>query len=50
LILRILASRGIPATDAVCERVGACPDLDQLDVWAQRAVHVADAAELFAEE
>ncbi|MER6737549.1 hypothetical protein [Streptomyces puniciscabiei] len=32
------------------ERVPACADLDQLEVWAQRAVHAADAAELFADE
>ncbi|MEU0602773.1 hypothetical protein ABZ484_31805 [Streptomyces sp. NPDC006393] len=50
LILRILESRGIPVADAVRERVGACPDMDQLDAWAQRALRVTDAAELFAEE
>jgi hypothetical protein len=42
--------RGIPVSDAVRERVLACADPDQLEVWAQRAVHVTDAAELFATE
>lgn len=32
------------------ERVDACTDLDRLERWAQRAVHVTDAAELFVEE
>lgn len=36
--------------DSVRERVMPCTDLDQLEVWAQRAVHATDAAELFAEE
>jgi hypothetical protein len=36
--------------DAVRQRVDACTDLDRLEVWAQRAVHATDAAELFATE
>ncbi|MFE0386730.1 hypothetical protein ACFW1F_22020 [Streptomyces bungoensis] len=48
MILRILEWRSVPVTDAVRERVNACADLDQLEVWAQRAVHATDAAELFA--
>jgi hypothetical protein len=47
MILRILEWRSIPVPDAVRERVEACTDLDQLEVWAQRAVHATDAAELF---
>jgi hypothetical protein len=50
MILRVLEWRGIPVSDAVRERVLACADPDQLEVWAQRAVHVTDAAELFATE
>jgi hypothetical protein len=50
MILHILEWRGIPVPDAVRERVQACTDLDQLEVWAQRAVHAGDAAELFVEE
>ncbi|MGW1002517.1 hypothetical protein [Streptomyces sp. NPDC002520] len=49
MILRILESRGIPVADAVRERVSAGTDLGQLDFWAERALHVADAAELFIE-
>ncbi|WP_251095003.1 hypothetical protein [Streptomyces sp. Caat 7-52] len=48
--LRILEWRGITVPDAVRERVEACTDLDQLEVWAQRAVHAAEAQELFAGE
>ncbi|GHH12300.1 hypothetical protein Srubr_74640 [Streptomyces rubradiris] len=50
MTLRVLEWRGIPVPDAVRERVMACADEDQLDVWAQRAVHATDAAELFADE
>ncbi|MGW2316298.1 hypothetical protein [Streptomyces sp. NPDC001680] len=50
MILRILEWRGIPVTDGARERVAACTDLDQLEVWAQRAVHATDAAGLFGTE
>lgn len=50
MLLRILEWRGIPVADAVRERVNACTELDQLEIWAQRAMHVTDAAELFGEE
>jgi len=50
MILHILQWRGIPVADAVRDRVEACTDLDQLEVWAQRAVHATDAAELFLED
>ncbi|MEU5082372.1 MULTISPECIES: hypothetical protein [Streptomyces] len=50
MIPRILEWRGIPVPDSVRERVLACEDLDRLEVWAQRAVHATDAAELFAGE
>jgi len=50
MTLRILEWRSIPVPDAVRERVEACSDLDQLEVWAQRAVHAKDAAELFVDE
>ncbi|MCZ0989323.1 hypothetical protein [Streptomyces diastatochromogenes] len=49
MVLHILEWRGIQVTDAVRERVEACTDLDQLEGWAQRAVHATDAEELFAE-
>ncbi|MGX1130830.1 hypothetical protein RKD49_003020 [Streptomyces glaucescens] len=50
MVLQILQWRGIPVPDAVRERVNNCTDLDQLDVWAQRAVQATDAAELFEAE
>ncbi|MBK3522812.1 hypothetical protein JHN54_14335, partial [Streptomyces sp. MBT70] len=50
MTLRVLEWRGIPVPDAVRERVLACEDLDRLEVWAQRAVHATNAAELFADE
>ncbi|MER5790987.1 hypothetical protein [Streptomyces sp. NPDC001980] len=49
MVLRVLEWRGIPVSDSVREQVDACTDLDQLEIWAQRAVHVTDAAELFGE-
>ncbi|SEE63217.1 hypothetical protein [Streptomyces sp. Ag109_O5-10] len=49
MVLRVLEWRGIAVSDSVRERVDACTDLDQLETWAQRAVHVTDAAELFVE-
>lgn len=50
MILHILEWRSIPVPDSVRERVQSCTDLDQLEAWAQRAVHATNAAELFAEE
>ncbi|MFF8730390.1 hypothetical protein ACF073_28505 [Streptomyces sp. NPDC015171] len=50
MVLHILEWRGIPVPDTVRRRVETCTDLDQLEAWAQRAVHATDAAELFAGE
>jgi hypothetical protein len=50
MVLRILEWRSIPVSDDVRKRVNACMDLHRLEVWAQRAVHATDAAELFADE
>lgn len=50
MTLRILEWRGIPVPDAVRERVQACSDLEQLDTWAQRAVHATSAADLFRDD
>jgi hypothetical protein len=49
MVLRVLEWRGIAVSDSVRERVDACADLDQLEIWAQRAVHITDAEELFVE-
>lgn len=50
MILRILDWRGIPVPDAVRDRVKACSDLDQLEVWAERAVHATIVEDLFVDD
>ncbi|MCX4235603.1 hypothetical protein [Streptomyces ortus] len=50
MTLNILQWRGIEIPDSVRERVRGCTDLDELELWAQRAVHATDAAQLFGEE
>ncbi|MFD9861203.1 RpnC/YadD family protein [Streptomyces alboflavus] len=47
MVLRILTWRDIEVPESVRERVVACTDLEQLNVWAERAMRVADAAGLF---
>ncbi|ARX83527.1 hypothetical protein SMD44_02949 [Streptomyces alboflavus] len=47
MVLRILTWREIEVPESVRERVAACTDLEQLNVWAERAMRVADAAGLF---
>ncbi|MEU1120006.1 MULTISPECIES: hypothetical protein [unclassified Streptomyces] len=46
-VLNILCWRGIDVPPAVRARVTACTDLEQLTVWAERAVHAVGAEELF---
>ncbi|GEJ98111.1 hypothetical protein [Streptomyces sp. 1-11] len=48
MILHMLQWRGIEVPDTVRDRVNACTDLNQLEVWAQCAMHAKDATELFA--
>jgi hypothetical protein len=50
IIPLILEARSIPVPDEVRARVEACTDLDQLEVWARRALQVTDAADLFVDE
>ncbi|MFJ9345854.1 hypothetical protein [Streptomyces sp. NPDC101237] len=50
MVLRLLEWRGVPVSDDVRRQVHACGDLDRLESWAQRAMRVTDAAELFAQE
>jgi hypothetical protein len=50
MVLRILDWRGIAVPDFVRDRVRACSDLDQLEVWAQRAVRATKAEDLFADD
>jgi len=49
MILRLLEWRDIPVPDSIRDRVAACSDLDQLEVWAQRAVHATKAEDLSGE-
>ncbi|WP_409470304.1 hypothetical protein [Streptomyces sp. HC307] len=46
-VIRILGWRDIPVPDFVRDRAEACSDLDQLDLWAQRALHATRAEDLF---
>lgn len=46
-VLRVLARRGLALTDAERDRVQACPDVDLLQAWLDRAVDAATAADVF---
>ncbi|WP_405535779.1 hypothetical protein OG787_18540 [Streptomyces sp. NBC_00075] len=48
MVLRILDWRGIAIPDSVKDRVEACSDLGQLEIWARRAVNATNAEDLFA--
>jgi hypothetical protein len=50
MILKILKSRGLQVSDSVRLRVGTCSDLNQLDVWLERAIHVTEATDLFDDD
>ncbi|WP_327429334.1 hypothetical protein [Streptomyces sp. NBC_01236] len=50
MTLRTLELRGLQVPDSVRLRVKACSDLDQLEVWSERAVRVTEAAELFDDD
>lgn len=47
-ILKILANRGLTATDEQQSRIVDCRDLGQFDTWLDRAFTVATVDELFA--
>jgi hypothetical protein len=36
-VLTVLAARGVSVPEAIRDRILACTDLDQLDVWLRRA-------------
>jgi hypothetical protein len=46
-VLRVLAARGVEVPEEARERIGACADLRQLDVWLDRASVATSVAELF---
>ncbi|MCX4665668.1 hypothetical protein OG453_03095 [Streptomyces sp. NBC_01381] len=50
MVLNNLVWRGLDVPPAVRERVTACTDLDQLTVWARRALQVSDATEVFSDD
>lgn len=50
MTLRTLELRGLQVPESVRLRVKACSDLDQLEVWSERAIRVTDAAELFDDD
>ncbi|WNZ10937.1 hypothetical protein [Streptomyces sp. 11x1] len=47
MIFKTLEWRGIPVPDQVRERVTDCPDRSQLMIWAERALRVTAAEDLF---
>ncbi|MCC9710142.1 hypothetical protein E4N62_35720 [Streptomyces sp. MNU76] len=47
MIFKTLEWRGIPVSDQVRERVTDCPDRAQLMIWAERALRVTAAEDLF---
>ncbi|MGX1910753.1 hypothetical protein ACWIID_18090 [Streptomyces phaeochromogenes] len=49
MTLNVLEWRGIEVPDSVRERVRTCKDLEQLELWARRAVHATEAGQLFEE-
>jgi hypothetical protein len=49
-LLRVLERRGVTVPAAVRERVTNCTDLDTLNRWLDRALEVAEAEDLFAED
>ncbi|MFJ7960429.1 hypothetical protein ACIQ62_29480 [Streptomyces sp. NPDC096319] len=48
-ILIVIEQRGLAVSEAVRERVASCDDPDVLRRWLVRAVTVASAEEIFAE-
>ncbi|MCD0448490.1 hypothetical protein LO762_04665 [Actinocorallia sp. API 0066] len=47
VILTVLRARRVLVTNPMRERITGCADLDQLDRWAERAVTVTSADQLF---
>lgn len=47
-VLTVLAARGVAIPEGARSRITSCTDLDQLDTWLRRAVHVESVGDLFA--
>ncbi|MGV9839815.1 hypothetical protein ACWDUL_37240 [Nocardia niigatensis] len=48
-LLAVLRSRGIAVDESTVARVGACTDIEQLDVWLDRAATACFANEVFGD-
>ncbi|MEV6098954.1 hypothetical protein [Nocardia sp. NPDC051981] len=48
-LLAVLRSRGITVDESTVARVGACTDIEQLDVWLDRAATARFADEVFGD-
>ncbi|TYB46878.1 hypothetical protein [Actinomadura chibensis] len=46
-VLKVLATRQVPVSDEVRERILECRDREQLDEWLSRAVTAETVDELF---
>jgi hypothetical protein len=46
-VLIVLEARGLPVSDEVRERVGACKDVQRLEHWLVRAVTAESVDEVF---
>jgi hypothetical protein len=46
-VLTVLRARGIEVDDETRERILACTDIEQLDIWVARAATVGSAEEIF---
>ncbi|URM99701.1 hypothetical protein LUW76_38270 [Actinomadura madurae] len=46
-VLIVLNTRGLPVSDEVRERVGACRDIQRLDHWLVRAVTAGSIDDVF---
>jgi hypothetical protein len=45
-VLGVLEARGLPVPDEIREKILACTDLDELDIWLRRAVTVTTAEDI----
>ena len=48
-ILMLLETRGVAVPEAMREKITACRDADQLDLWFRRAITAASIEELFSD-
>ncbi|MFJ9366421.1 hypothetical protein ACIRRA_18670 [Nocardia sp. NPDC101769] len=46
-LLAVLRSRGITVDESIVASVGACTDIEQLDIWLDRAATAGSAEQVF---